>query len=159
MPADSDRVRAPGATPPPLPHTWRPLGVRIAVWVFGGMLLALIAAVWVALGAEIRSQFTVFQRGTLIFMALLLFSAWNSLVRSRVTATREALVVVNGYRKRAYEWSQVIGVSLRRGAPWGTLDLSDGTTISLIGVQGSDGERARRAVREIRATIAANTPS
>ena len=49
-------------------------------------------------------------------------------------------------------------MSLRRGAPWGTLDLSDGTTISLIGVQGSDGARARRAVREIRAAIAANTP-
>ncbi len=67
--------------------------------------------------------------------------------------------MVNGYRKRTYEWSQVIAVSLRRGAPWGTLDLSDGTTISLIGVQGSDGERARRAVREIRAAIAANTPA
>jgi hypothetical protein len=89
----------------------------------------------------------------------MLFSAWNALVRSRVTATTDALTVVNGYRKRSYEWSQVIGVSLRRGAPWGTLDLSDGTTVSLIGVQGSDGERARRAVREIRATIAARTPS
>ena len=66
--------------------------------------------------------------------------------------------MVNGYRKRRYEWSQVIGMSLRRGAPWGTLDLSDGTTISVIGVQGSDGARARRAVREIRAAIAANTP-
>ena len=66
--------------------------------------------------------------------------------------------MVNGYRKRQYEWSQVIGVSLRRGAPWGTLDLSDGTTVSLIGVQGSDGARARKAVREIRAAIATNTP-
>ena len=34
-------------------------------------------------------------------------------------------------------------MSLRRGAPWGTLDLSDGTTVSVIGVQGSDGDRAR----------------
>jgi hypothetical protein len=132
--------------------------VRVAVWVFGAMLLALVVAVWIGLGAEVRGQFTPFQRGTLVFMALLLFGSWNALVRSRVTATTEGLTVVNGYRKRTYEWSQVIGVQLRRGAPWGTLDLSDGTTISLIGVQGSDGDRARRAVRELRATIAANTP-
>ena len=156
MPAGSERPL--GATAPDLPHTWRPLGVRIAVWVLGGMLLALVAAVWLGIGSENRSQFTAFQRGTLVAMALLLFSAWNALIRSRVTATTDALTVVNGYRKRSYEWSQVIGVSLRRGAPWGTLDLSDGTTVSMIGVQGSDGERARRAVREIRAAIAANTP-
>jgi hypothetical protein len=155
MPAGSDPAPTAG---PDLPHTWRPLGVRVAVWVLGGMLLALVAAVWVGLGAATRSEFTTFQRATLVAIALMLFGAWNALVRSRVTATANALTVVNGYRKRSYEWSQVIGVSLRRGAPWGTLDLSDGTTISLIGVQGSDGERARRAVREIRATIAANTP-
>jgi hypothetical protein len=154
MPADSEK---PGVAAPPLPHTWRPFGVRVAVWALGGLLLALVAAVWVGLGAEIRREFTAFQRVTLVTFAVLLFGAWNALVRSRVTATTQALTVVNGYRKRSYEWSQVIGVSLRRGAPWGTLDLSDGTTISLIGVQGSDGERARRAVREIRATIAANT--
>jgi len=152
MPVGSD-TPAPG-----LPHTWRPFGVRVALWVFGGMLLVLIAFVWVALGAELRGQFTTFQRITLIFLGLLLFGSYHSLVRSRVTATATGLTVVNGYRARTYEWSQVISVSLRRGAPWGTLDLSDGTTVALIGVQGSDGGRAQRAIREIRETIAANTP-
>ena len=89
---------------------------------------------------------------------MLLFAAYNALMRSKIIATADGLVVVNGYRRRTYEWSQLIGISLRRGAPWGTLDLSDGTTISLIAIQGSDGARARRAVREIRAAIAANTP-
>ncbi len=155
MPADSERSPA---VAPQLPHTWRPLGVRLAVWILGTMLLALFVAVWIAIGAEVRAQFTIFQRGTLVFLLLLLFGTWSALSRSRVTATEQTLNVVNGYRTRRYEWSQVISVSLRRGAPWGTLDLSDGTTVSMIGVQGSDGERARRAVREIRATIAANTP-
>ena len=94
-----------------------------------------------------------------MFIGLLLFAAYNSLMRSKIIATEGGLVVVNGYRRRTYEWSQLIGISLRRGAPWGTLDLSDGTTISLIAIQGSDGARARRAVREIRAAIAANTPN
>ena len=75
-----------------------------------------------------------------------------------MVATETGLMVVNGYRTRRFEWSQVIGVSLPRGAPWATLDLSDGTTVSVMGIQGSDGARARRAVRELRACIAANTP-
>ena len=155
MPADSDRGRA---SAPSLPHTWRPFGVRIAVWVLGTMLLVLFGVVWIAIGADRRAEFTVLQLATLLFMGVLLFGSWFGLVRSCVRATDAGLTVVNGYRTRTYEWSQVISVSLRRGAPWGTLDLSDGTTISLIGVQGSDGKRARRAVRELRATIASNTP-
>ena len=38
--------------------------------------------------------------------------------------------------------------TLPPGAPWATLDLSDGTTVSAMGIQGSDGARARRAVRD-----------
>jgi hypothetical protein len=132
--------------------------VRVAVWVFGGLLIAVVIAVWVGLDQEIRDQFTTLERITLVLIGLMLFAAYYALMRSRVTATTAGLTVVNGYRKRGYEWSQVIQVSLRRGAPWGTLDLSDGTTISIMGVQGSDGARARRAIREIRAAIAANTP-
>ena len=157
MPAgsDSSSARVPA---PALPHTWRPLGARVAVWLLGGLLFVVSVVVWIAIGEEIRSQFTGLERATLVFLALLLAVTYNALVRSRITATTEGLTVVNGYRKRTYEWSQVIGMSLSRGAPWGTLDLSDGTTVSVIGVQGSDGARARRAVREIRAAIAANTP-
>ena len=161
MPAGSSPAgdRTVPVEPPELPHTWRPFGVRVAIWVLGGLLVVLLAAVWIGLGDDVRSQFTIFQRATLVLMGVLLFLTYNSLVRSKVIATAEGLTVVNGYRRRSFEWSQVIAVHLRRGAPWGSLDLSDGTSISLIGVQGSDGDRARRAVREIRATIAARTPT
>ena len=84
MPADSER-RPPHAG---LPHTWRPFGVRIAVWVLGGDA-ARPASSWSgsALDAEVRGQFTTFQRGTLVLIGLLLFAAYNALVRSRVSAT------------------------------------------------------------------------
>ena len=90
----------PPVQPPALPHTWRPLGVRIAVWALGGMLVVLCGAVWVALGDDIRSQFTLFQRGTLIVLGGLFLATYYALVRSRVTATEEGLTVVNGYRTR-----------------------------------------------------------
>src|SRR5690348_418994 len=136
-----------------LPHTWRPFGARIVGTVLGVMLLALVVAVWIAWGADVRSRFSIFQRSTLVAMGLVCFAVWYALMRSRVTADEHGVTVVNGYRRRAFEWSQVVAINLRRGAPWAGMDLSDGTSISMLGIQGSDGDRAARAVRELRRLV------
>jgi hypothetical protein len=143
--------------PVALPHTWRPFGARVAATVFGGMLLVLVIATWIAWGPDIRSRFTVFQKSTLVFIGLLGFACWFALVRSRVSVDEQGVTVVNGYRTRVLEWSQVVAVNLRRGAPWAGLDLSDGTSISMLAIQGSDGDRAIRAVRELRRLVAEQT--
>ena len=149
------------ATPQPapvhLPHTWRPFGARVAGIVFGTMLLVLVVAVWVSWGDHVRASFTFFQRATLVGMGLVGFVALYALMRSRVTADEHGVTVVNGYRRRVFEWSQVVAVNLRRGAPWAGMDLSDGTSISMLGIQGSDGDRAVRAIRELRRLVAEHT--
>lgn len=145
MPAVSEPVS--------LPHTWRPLGVRLAGAVLGGGLIVVCAMAWIAFDAETQAKFTWFQRGTLGFFGLLAFSLWFALVRSRVVAEESRLVVVNGYRRRDFEWAEVVAVRLPPGAPWVTLDLADGTTVPAMGIQGSDGDRARRAVREVRTLL------
>jgi hypothetical protein len=76
-----------------------------------------------------------------------------ALVRSRVVAQADRLTVVNGYRRRDFEWAEVIAVRLPPGAPWVTLDLADGNTVAAMGIQGSDGARAKVAVRELRALV------
>jgi fumarate reductase subunit D len=144
MPAGSE-------TPPVLPHTWRPFGARVAGILFGVMLLVVCAAAWLGFDDQTRATFTWFQRGTLLFLGLIAFAAWFALVRSRVVADADRLVVVNGYRRHEYDWAEVVAVHLPPGAPWATLDLADGTTASALAIQGSDGERARRAVRQLRA--------
>ena len=146
MPAGSEP--APG-----LPHTWRPFGVRIAGTLLGAALLVCFALAWFGFDEETRSKFTLFQLGTLVFFGLLAFSIWYALVRCRVIAEPERLVIVNGYRRHELAWAQVVGVHLPPGAPWVTLDLADGTTVSAMGIQGSDGNRARRSVRELRAVV------
>lgn len=145
MPADSE---------PSLPRTWRPLGVRLAGAVFGGLLLLVCVVVWFTFDAETRARFTPFQRGTVVFLGLLAFAAGFALCRSRVVAETGRLVVVNGYRRREYTWPEVVAVHLPPGAPWATLDLADGTTASVMAIQGSDGARARTAVRELRTVLA-----
>ena len=136
-----------------LPHTWRPLGVRMAALVFGGALVVVAVFAWISFGAETRAKFTTFQRGTLVFFGLLFASCGYALARSRVVAEAERLVVVNGYRKHVYDWAEVLAVTLPPGAPWAVLDLADGTSASAMGIQGSDGARARDAVRDLRALL------
>ena len=111
------------------------------------------AFAWLSFDDETRAKFTIFQRGTLLFMGLLAFSAWFALVRSRVVADEQKLTVVNGYRKREFEWPEIVAVHLPPGAPWATLDLSDGSTTTALAIQGSDGARAHRAVRQLRALV------
>lgn len=145
--------------PVTVPHTWRPFGARLVGTVLGVMLLVLVLAVWILFGADVRSRFTVFQKSTLVFLGLIALAVWFALMRSRVTVTDEGVVVVNGYRRYDLEWSQVIAVNMRRGAPWAGLDLSDGTSLSAIGIQSSDGAQAIHAVRELRRLVEEHTPS
>jgi hypothetical protein len=125
----------------------------VAGVIFGAALIVVCVFAWFSFDPATRASFTIFQRSTLLFIGLLGFAAWFALVRSRVVATDDGLVVVNGYRRHEYEWAEIVAVHLPPGAPWLTLDLSDGTTTSALGIQGSDGARARTAVRQLRALL------
>jgi hypothetical protein len=149
MPAGSEPARE------GLPHTWRPFGVRMAGTLAGIGLFAICAFAWFAFDPSTRAKFTPFQRGTLVALGIMIFACGHALTRSRVVAEPQRLVVVNGYRRHEYEWPEVITVSLPRGAPWAMLDLADGTSQAVMGIQGSDGDRAIRAVRELRAILRA----
>lgn len=142
----------------PLPATFRPLGVRIAVAVLGVVLFGVLAAIWFAFPESVREQFTLFQRLTLVVFGLAIAAAGFALARSRVVAREDGLFLVNGYRQHLYPWAEVSGVVLRAGAPWAIVELSGGETTAAMGIQGSDGNRAVGQVRRLRAIIAAHVP-
>lgn len=139
--------------PVTLPRTWRPLGPRIAGAVGGAVLVLMAVVLWYTFDQQTRDAVTPFQRGTVIALGLLVLASLFALVRSRVVAQRDRLTVVNGYRRRDFEWAEVVAVRLPPGAPWVTLDLADGSTVPAMGIQGSDGARARAAVRELRTLV------
>jgi hypothetical protein len=140
--------------PPGLPRTWRPLGVRLAVFFFGGMLAVVCLAAWFAVGPEVRGNVTVWQLATMLLIAAMGGAVGWGLVRCRVTATRGGLEIVNGYSTHRYAWAEVLAVQMPPGAPFPVLDLADGTSRPAMGIQSSDGDRARAAVRELRALVA-----
>lgn len=149
MPAASDPELGRG-----LPLTFRPLGVRIAINAAGGLLLVVSLGMWFALPPEIRHQFSVAQIVTILGLGAMMYACGYALARSRVVARAEGLTIVNGYKTRRFEWNEVLAVQLRSGSPWAMLDLSDGTSVAAMGIQGSDGPRAVQQVREVRALVA-----
>jgi hypothetical protein len=155
MPADSDPTPGPptpaGGTA--LPVRFRPFGVRIAAITFGVLLLATVVVVWLTMAEEGRASFTPAQKATVAGMVIGVGAIGHALSRCRIDAEESGLVVVNGYRSHRFAWEQVLAVTLRPGSPWAVLDLADGTSQSALGIQGSDGARARRQTRTLRTLI------
>jgi hypothetical protein len=154
MPAGSDPTS--GGQTPQLPLRFRPLGVLFASVGLAVMLLATLIAVWLTLPQEARDGFSPYQWVTVLLMIAAALVAGHAMARCRVDADDDGLTVVNGYRTHRLEWGQVVAVTLRPGNPWAVLDLSDGTTCSAMGIQGSDGARARRQARQLRELVEAH---
>ncbi|GAA4804916.1 PH domain-containing protein [Nocardioides caeni] len=137
-----------------LPRTWRPLGPRIAAPAFALILVAAFAALWLRFDESTKDSVNVLQKLTIFAIVGLAMALLFAMARSRVEATTEGLVVVNGYRRRTIEWAEVGTVRVPQGAPWPHLDLGDDERVSLMGIHTSDGRRAEIAVRELRAVVA-----
>ena len=153
MPAASES--RPAAPPPALPARWRPLGVRLAVIFFGSLLVLVGGFAWAGLDASVQAKFTPFQIGTIFFLAGIYGVVGWALARCRVDATQAGVVVVNGFRSIHLGWAEVVAVRMPRGAPWASLDVADGTTVAVMALQATDGERTFRAVRALRALVEA----
>lgn len=158
MPAASDGPSA-GLPETGLPRTFRPLGVRLAGWFFGGLLVVVCAGMWIGLGEELRGAFALRQQLTLLGLLVGLLACLHALMRCRVDADADGITIVNGYRTRRLQWPQIVDVHLPPGAPWATFDIADGTTVGALAIQGTDGDRARRDVLDLRALIADTRPA
>jgi hypothetical protein len=128
--------------------------VRLALGFFGGLLVVVCVAGWYAVGSDVRGRVTVYQQVTMLLIAAMAGAVAWGLMRCRLTATSAGLELVNGYRRHAYEWAEVLAVHLPAGAPFAVLDLADGTSRQTLAIQGADGDRAKIAVRELRLLLA-----
>jgi hypothetical protein len=137
-----------------LPRRYRPFGARLATAAAGIVLTGAIAFLWLMLPGEVQDDFTLFERVTLIAFFLAVLVVLFAVHRSSATADEDGLTVVNGYRTHRYRWAEVVRVSLSPNRPWALLDLADGETMSVLAIQGSDGERAVRNARELATVLA-----
>jgi len=132
-------------------RTFRPLWGQVAVWVVG--VLAVGGSLFVGLTATgpigsqpgSRASFV----GFAVFAAVVL---WR-LGGVHATPSEAGLLVRNVVYVRRLSWPEVVGVRFSANDPWVRLDLADGGTIAVMGIQRADGERAMADARRLQALV------
>jgi hypothetical protein len=115
---------------PALPVTFRPTRTRVVLVGVGVAVFAVLTVVGLILPATSAGQRISFIFTGLVFLGVLLL-----LSRPHVTADASGVTVVNLTTRRRLDWAEVLGVNLRPGDPWVSLDLADGTTLPAMGIQ------------------------
>ncbi|GAA0954387.1 PH domain-containing protein [Actinocorallia libanotica] len=133
-------------------RTWRPRRTRAMAFAMAAAIMALV--IWLAL--MIADTFKLVDRIGIVVFGVFVAAVLATVARARVTADDRGLTVVNPLRTHRYAWAEVVGLSYEPGAPWPYLDLADGTSKGVVGIQGSEKQAAWTAIAEIRELIAAH---
>ncbi|WP_435186385.1 PH domain-containing protein [Streptomyces sp. bgisy126] len=131
-------------TTPALPVTFRPGRTRAVLLTVGIAMFATVTLV-----AMLLERLGPGERASFIFTAALFLGVLVLLSRPKVVADDEGVTVVNITRSRRLAWAEILRVNLRSGDPWVFLDLSDGTSLPVLGIQ--PGIAREAAVRDARA--------
>ncbi|HWM37871.1 MAG TPA: PH domain-containing protein [Streptomyces sp.] len=116
--------------PPALPVAFRPTRTRIVLVTVGVAVFAVLTVIALMLPTTAPGQ-----RVSFIVTGLLFLGGLILLSRPHVIADESGVTVVNLTTRRHLEWAEVLGVHLRVGDPWVSLDLADGTSLPVMGIQ------------------------
>lgn len=145
---------APDSRLPELPVTWRPHRTRTIIYTVAAILAGSMTAIAATLPSDGGQPWPLPDRIAFACIGFAGAIVLMVLARPKAVATAEGLTVVNMLRTHRLEWAQIVTVNLRSGDPWVLLDLDDGTTLSVMGIQPADGlTAARAAVAELRALV------
>ncbi|MER7689311.1 PH domain-containing protein [Streptomyces sp. NPDC097610] len=129
---------------PTLPVTFRPSLTRAVLLTAGVAIFVVITTV-----ALLLEQLSPGEKLSFIFIGALLFGVLLMLSRPKVVADETGVTVVNITSRRHLEWAEILQVNLRPGDPWVFLNLSDGTSLPVLGIQ--PGIAKQRAIQDARA--------
>jgi hypothetical protein len=77
-----------------------------------------------------------------VVVAALIGWGLHRLASVSAVPSETGLVVRNVLLTRRLEWAEILGIHFGSGDPWVLLDLSDGDTLAVMGIQRADGRRA-----------------
>lgn len=118
-------------------------------WVAYGLALLIVATLAV-LAALLPENWSATDRVMLVGMGLLIAAGLHLMARPRLVAGEDSVTVVNSIRTHVLSWAEIVDIRMPVGEPWPSVDLSDGTTLAVMGIQSADGETAQRGVEEFR---------
>ncbi|MDT0301122.1 PH domain-containing protein [Streptomonospora wellingtoniae] len=116
--------------------------------IVGYALAALVVVTMTALAAVLPDQWRLSDRVGLVAIGAVGAGVLHLLARPRLEATETRVTVVNSIRTHVLEWPEIIDARMPTGEPWPTVDLADGSTLGVMGIQSNDGARAREALED-----------
>ncbi|MGC0422148.1 PH domain-containing protein [Embleya sp. AB8] len=132
-----------------LPRTWYAKRSRLITAVLGTIILVGLCVLAVMLPEQGGWGFG--SRMGVAFTGVIGLGAMLMLGRPKVVAAVGGVTVVNLLRTTHLEWAQIVRVYLRQGDPWVYIDMSNGDTLPVMGIQTSNGKAdAISAARELR---------
>jgi hypothetical protein len=118
-----------------LPVVFRPVRTRAVLMGVGTVTLSVFTVIALLLPAGGARPWGVADRLTLIGAGALAFAVLALLGRPKVMAGEDGVTVVNITTRRTLAWAEVVRVNLHAGDPWVRLDLADGTSLAVMGIQ------------------------
>ncbi|ROS30652.1 PH domain-containing protein [Cellulomonas sp. PhB150] len=145
----------PALTAVTLDELYAPFRPRLA------RIVTLVMAVVVVLGTvvvivSIPELGPADQIGFALLCLLIVWFCWRQFSVA-ATPSADGLVVRNLMITTRLAWAEVVSVRFGSGRPWVQLDLADGDTLAVMGVQRADGERAVAEARRMATLVAQHT--
>jgi ABC-type nickel/cobalt efflux system permease component RcnA len=137
--------------------TYRPFRPRAARWVSTVVAVVLVVVMMaLAFLVPTYAAVTVVWLDRLGFALVAAGGAWILLRHAGVRAdpTPEGLTVRNLVTTTTVTWPEIVSVRFGHGHPWVQLDLADGRTLAVMGVQRSDGAHAVAEARRLATLVA-----
>ncbi|QCB93612.1 PH domain-containing protein [Cellulomonas shaoxiangyii] len=91
--------------------------------------------------------------GFLLFGLAVAWFCWRQ-ASVRAVPDERGLLVRNLLLTRHVTWAEVVSVRFGQGRPWVQLDLADGDTLAVMGVQRADGTFAEQEARRLATLVA-----
>ncbi|MFI2295469.1 PH domain-containing protein [Isoptericola sp. NPDC019571] len=132
-------------------RTFRPLWGQVSAWFV--WVVAAVGSVVVGLSSNGPMGAAAVNKVSFIVFALgVTWLLWR-LGGVHAVPSEEGLRVRNLVRSRTLAWAEIVEVRLGPDDPWVRLDLADGGTIAVMGIQRADGERGMAEARRLRSLV------
>ena len=133
-------------------RTFRPRAARVVTFVLAAVVLVLTGLLMVMM----PSLSPLDQVGFALVALLIVWFCWRQAsVQVRVDA--DGVTVRNLIYTRRLEWAEIVSVRFGSGRPWVQLDLADGDTLAVMGIQRADGAYADAEARRLSTLVAQHT--
>lgn len=143
----------------PLPHpelhgAFRPRRTRMVALALAAVtILGMLAFLFAA-----PARFLLVDRlGFVVLGGLVVYGLWRQ-ASVRAVPSAGGLSVRNLFLGRELEWAEIVSVRLG-DRPWVQLDLDDGDTLAVMGIQRSDGDRARTEATRLATLVQLHSPT